>query len=205
MHDPLVVAFQIRRPWPKRVNWSHRRYHWPAMVTVWHREPKGHDSGTICRHVDKTQGRDGTWRYRKNWRWYLHVHHWKIQIHALQKLRRYLLTRCAWCGGPSRDGDWVNVSHQWDGPRARWWQGERDLYHMGCSSVAEAHRLCLCADPGLSQGDYGRCVFCGKFRAWRQQPDEADRILAALPAGSRLTPEIRSQVEPLWAERRKVA
>lgn len=44
MHDPLVVAFEIRRPWPRR-NPSKfgPRWRWPEMVTVWHREPGNKD------------------------------------------------------------------------------------------------------------------------------------------------------------------
>lgn len=85
MHDPLTVAFAIRRPWPKSVDYRTRQavregVHWrlgapyavlagrglyfPALITVWHRDPSGYDD-TTCR--------------RKRWR--LHVHHWRLQIH----------------------------------------------------------------------------------------------------------------------------
>jgi hypothetical protein len=195
MHDPLVVAFEVRRPWPQRVNEQRRRYYWPALITVWHREPRGQDSGSKCKHFDYE-------RSRRRWQWYLHVHHWKLQMHALQRLRRRLLTRCAWCGGRHVKGNPVNLSHQWDGPRGRWWQGEPNLFHHGCSSIAEAHRLCLCADPGLSNGDYGQCAFCGKYRSWRKVPDAADLLLAAVPAGTPMDNALRAQVEPLWDARR---
>lgn len=205
MHDPLMVAFEIRRPWPKRINETNRHYRWPTLITVWHREPNGHDSGTVCKHVMRLQGADGQWRYRIRWQWYLHVQHWKIQIPPLQQLRRRLLTRCAWCGGRHVKGDPVNLSHQWGGSRGRWWKGETGLYHHGCSPIAQAHRLCLCDDPGLSNGGYGQCAFCGKFRAWLKVPDAADRLLAAVPSGAPMTPELRAQVEPLWATRQGAA
>lgn len=139
MHDPLTVAFEIRRPWPSpdsyrtkqaartgerwRVGgpfWvlAGRGLYWPALITVWHRDPSGYDD-TTCRRT----------------RWRLHVHHWRIQVPPLQQLRRRLLTRCARCGGRSVKGNPVNISHQWDGPRGRWWQGEPGLFHHGCSAT----------------------------------------------------------------------
>lgn len=187
MHDPLVVAFEIKRPWRTRAGLSGFRYR-PAVITVWHREPGGRDSGDVCRY-------SGHWR--------LHVHHWRIQVRPLQDLRRSLLTRCAWCGGRSRKGDPVNISHQWDGPRGRWWKGEPGLFHHDCSAVQIAHAKCFCTVPVLRHGDYGQCEVCGGHRAWHQEPDEADRLLAALPKGSRITPDVRPAVEAAWAERRK--
>jgi hypothetical protein len=188
MHDPLVVAFEIKRPWPKRRDARGWRY-WPSIVTVWHREPGGADSLSIC-------GRK---------RWHLHVHHWHLQVPPFQALRRSLLTRCAWCGGLSRKGDYVNISHSWDGPRGRWWHGEPGLFHTDCSSVERAHGTCMCPEAVFYRPDsgYGDCLTCGRFRPWRYAPDEADRLLAALPAGGRITPEIRPAVEAAWAERRR--
>lgn len=161
MHDPLVVAFEIRRPWPKRARhydakpgrprwvaryqwatwrkpwkgWTYfwtiagRGFYFPSLITVWHREPDGHDSLTICQ--TRTQRADGSWKYGRGWVW--HVHHWKIQIHPLQDLRRRLLTRCAECGRKGRP----DISHQWDGERGPWWRGERGLYHMQCSELIQ--------------------------------------------------------------------
>jgi hypothetical protein len=168
MHDPLVVAFCIPRPWPPR---RRGRYRSP-LVTVWHREPRGHDAFTVCRY-------DGWWK--------LHFWHWKLQIHALQESRRWLLTRCAWCGGPSRKGDPVNCARSWDGPRGRWWQGDPGLYHQDCSAIAAAHAACTCTDPVLDEGTYGLCARCGKRRAYGRTPGWVahDRELAAIPAGRR--------------------
>lgn len=201
MHDPLVVAHTIKRPWPRRDAYSDRRY-WPPLLTVWHREPGGHDSGEVCKHYRRTfDERTHQWgrQYTSGWKW--HVHHWKIQVHHLQALRRWALTRCAWCGGRSRKGDYANISHQWDGPRGHWWQGQPGVFHDDCSSVSRAHSLCLCADPVL-EFNYGTCARCGKFRPYGKEPDEADRLLAALPAGGRITPDVRPAIEAAWAERR---
>jgi hypothetical protein len=190
MHDPLVVAFEIRRPWPKR---SRARYidgtpaptfrYWPSIITVWHREPGGHDALTICRK--RTQQPDGTWKYSRTW--IFHVHHWKLQIHPLQHLRRRMLTRCTWCGGRSRKTDPVNVSHQWDGPRGRWWRGEPGLFHEDCSAIKSAHGTCLCDDPLTQESDYGPCARCGKYRTFGLTEEALARMrpLAEIPAGGR--------------------
>jgi hypothetical protein len=212
MHDPMCVAFEIRRPWPKRQartfgkerwrfkgafwNFAGRGYYWPGLITVWHVEPDGHDSGTVC-------------KYRDHWK---HPHHWRLQVHPLQHLRRWALTRCAWCGGRSRKDDRVNISHQWDGPRGKWWQGEPGLFHQDCSSIHNAHAACLCEngiyESELSGWGYGECARCGKRREWRSDDrrdaptDTARRILASIPEGQR-DPAKSAEVRALWAEYRE--
>jgi hypothetical protein len=210
MHDPLVVAFEIRRPWPSRSNfgrkpgvrWSfgkHRHdctdrcehkpddvrkfpwwkpsswspfwtlagrgYYFPSLMTIWHREPGGHNSGTVCPHFVRWRGPGGEWRMRSLPGWRFHVHHWKIQLPPLQELRRRLLTRCCWCGGRSTKRNPVNVSHQWDRARGeRWWRGEQGLWHAGCSSASNVIDRCVCEVPLVEDhnGGYGTCTTCGK-------------------------------------------
>lgn len=209
MHDPLVVAFEIRRPWPKR--WRHAsgpswkwgygrglrwrpsafmnvagvRLYWPALVTVWHVEPGGADSGTVC-----------TWT--SHWRW--HVHHWRFQVHPLQDLRRWALTRCEWCGGKSRKGGRVNVSRG-GRERAPWWRGELGLYHRECMSADTAWATCTCATPSLGEyapgrpKDYGRCADCGRFRPWKLTPEraqQAEQLRESVPVGARPMHEPRN-------------
>lgn len=211
MHDPLVVAFEIPRPWPKRFKHlpdgarGGRRWYFPPIVTVWHREPNGQDAGTVCRHYRRGVCED--WVVLNGWRF--HIHHWKVQIPAFQLARRRLLTRCAWCGGRSRSGDSVNVSQSWDGQRSRWWQGEPGLFHSDCSSVKRAHAECLCDQPGpLLHGDYGTCAYCGKFRVWRNHAERlipplmSKRMLASLPPGSRIPADMKPELERLWASER---
>ncbi|MGW0821803.1 hypothetical protein [Streptomyces sp. NPDC002845] len=230
MHDPLTVAFEIRRPWPGRsplpaadrlsVRWrmrlhhtctprcgedpphrdgafpwwrpssyssfwrlNGRDYHWPALITVWHREPGGRDGLTVC--SKRVQRRDGTWRRTRGWQW--HVHHWRLQLHPYQQLRRSFLTRCAWCGGRSVKGDRADISHQWNGPRARWWQGERGLYHRDCSAIKHAHSTCVCARPALDHDIYGKCARCNLFRPFGFTDANLARAreLAAIPHGGR--------------------
>lgn len=211
MHDPLVVAFEIRRPWPcrsrpvhrdRRWDWSPpfatvagRGLYWPTMITVWHREPDGHDSGEICKHYVRTQGPDGTWQTQLLDGWRFHVHHWRIQVGPLQLLRRRLLTRCAWCLGRSTKAQPVNVSNSWDAPRGQWWRGERHLFHLECSAASSAHRQCTCLDPvcadeSAEYGPYGRCARCGMGRSFGVS-DEAREYLhrmAQVPAGVKPEP-----------------
>jgi hypothetical protein len=194
MHDPLVVAFEIPRPWPKT---SRPRTidgtpvkpfrYWPSLVTVWHREPGGHDSGDVCKHYRRYQDSSGEWQTKvtNGWKW--HAHHWKIQVPPLQELRRRLLTRCVWCGGRSRKRDPVNVSHSWDGRRARWWQGERGLFHGNCSGIASAHATCICEHPVLDHEGYGRCARCNRSRSFGMSEEHLERArrLSAIPEGAR--------------------
>lgn len=193
MHDPLTVAFEIRRPWPKAANWrteqaartgtrwrfdspfcvlAGRGLYFPSLVTIWHRDPSGYDDDT-CRHT----------------RWRLHVHHWRFQVRPLQDLRRRLLTRCAWCGGRSIKGDAVNVSHTWDGPRGRWWRGEPNLFHSDCSGIKTAHATCVCVRPVLDHDIYGQCARCSRYRAFGTTDERLARAreLAAIPHGERIT------------------
>jgi hypothetical protein len=221
MHDPLVVACTIRRPWPQLSRglsphtgrrwkiggafWTvaGRPLYWPALITIWHQEPGGHDSGEVCKHYRRRQDDAGKWQttFLHTWKW--HVHHWKVQIIPLQALRRWALTRCEWCGGRSRKGDYVNVSRQWDPEPGRWWHGERGLYHHDCTSVERAHALCFCDDPLLSHPGYGACARCGKARAWRQPPNDADWLLRRLPTGSRIPASLRPELEAAWERARK--
>jgi hypothetical protein len=179
-------------PWYKASSYSSfwviagRRVYWPSMLVVWHHDPGNYDAFDVCKR-------------KSHWRW--HVHHWHIQIPGLQHLRRSLLTRCQWCKGKSRKGDYVNVSHQWDGPRGHWWEGEPGLYHGECSSVERAHRTCLCEQPILEHNDYGTCIRCLKFRAWRTTEEQlapARLIVSRTKEGERMDAATSAEVNALW-------
>jgi hypothetical protein len=192
MHDPMVVAFEIRRPWPQRsvsgssgsrwqVRYNHvhfedrdapgicggcghsmtdtrqqfpwwrrssyssfwtlagRRYYWPSMVTVWHVEPDGRDSGEVCKHSTRWQEPDGTWRSKSNRAWRWHVWHWRVQVALAGKVKRFLFERCIECGRRFPWG-YAPISHSWDGPRARWFRISRVAYHHECSSLVSLRR-----------------------------------------------------------------
>lgn len=228
MHDPLTVAFEIRYPWPKRdrsydtkpapagtrlrsrwawrppfVRVAGRGWHFAGLITVWHHEPGGHDAGQICKRWRAKQTRSGRTRHVTRFAWYLHVHHWHIQIHPLQDFRRRTLTRCEWCRGRSRKGDPVDVSNGSYREKTKWWRGEEGLYHLDCSAVAGAHGLCLCTEPLFDHGTYGQCLVCDKRRCYGMEVDDGHRALAALPVGSRITPEVKAFLEPIYVERRR--
>ena len=187
MHDPLVVAFEIKSLWPRWGRSLKRYRRRPPIVTVWHREPHGYDSGEVCKHYVYKRDGDWVWRPRVSNLWRLHVHHWRIQVHALQALRRSLLTRCAWCQGRHKKRDPVDNSHSWDGPRGRWWQGEPGLFHRECSTFAAVHEACVCELPDLAHGTYGHCSRCGRDRSFGRTEQQVgyDRIMASVRQGHR--------------------
>lgn len=259
MHDPLVVAFTIRRPWPSRskihdtrpdgkgsargrrwawrirhTHWGEgesgcgtqcrastrdpfpwwkpssyspfmtlagRGFYWPDVITVWHREPGGADSGEVCKHYDRA-----TRKVTRGWRW--HVWHWQVQVSPLQQLHRRVFGRCGWCGGRSTKRHPVNVSHQWDGPRRRLFRIDRSAFHMDCSSVEHAHRCCTCEEPvagrpGVPGESPFRCIMCGLHHdSKRVGPRRtAARLLKTVPRGE-FHPATYRAAEMWWAAAR---
>lgn len=150
-------------PWWRPTGWrifatGHRLGLYRA-ATIWHVEPGGRDSGEVCGHWVRGDRRefllDRPWLIRLNptlrlipgdrtrkgeaaivstaWKW--HVHHWQMQVHLEQKVRRFLLERCEECGRRFPWG-YAPVSHQWDAPRSRWRDGVvRRAFHHECSSL----------------------------------------------------------------------
>jgi hypothetical protein len=227
MHDPMVVAFEVRRPWPtwsrekvkpgqarwkwdrhgawwKPGSWSPfitafgRRWYLPSLVTVWHVEPGGADSGQVCKHYDRWQDDAGKWhtRWRRGWRW--HVHHWQVTIRPLQHLRARLFDRCALCGRKGRP----NHSHQWEGKKLGWWKfrSRPGLYHRECSALVSMqsakveheliHRQALAALAlawDIPVEDVPRRLFAGSdgYSATREGPGDfnlryrLDKLIAA--------------------------
>lgn len=123
-----------------------REWYFPAFVTLWHRDPEVRGDDDSCRRPYERRVReartDGSWLREAWWGWALrhyglvHVHHWWLQVHPLQALRRRLLTRCAGCGEPfTRKSGFGPISGRWDGGDERWWQGERFLYHEACFAI----------------------------------------------------------------------
>ncbi len=77
------------------------------------------------------------WVLREDRPWWkhpkYHIHHWKIQIHFYDSLRRRLFTRCTFCGKP-----FINespFSNQWNTPKIKWFKSEEGLYHEGCLKI----------------------------------------------------------------------
>ncbi len=50
MHDPMTVAFDIKRPWPSRRQHAFMgsRWYWPTLVTIWHVDPESDGSDDSC-------------------------------------------------------------------------------------------------------------------------------------------------------------
>ena len=74
-------------------------------------------------------------RHHRPWwrhpRW--HIHHWHIQVHFTQALKRWLFSRCAYCGerftwgyAPISDGNSA-------GPR--WFKSETHCFHHDCGQA----------------------------------------------------------------------
>lgn len=60
-----------------------------------------------------------------------HIHHWEIQVHPIQNLKRWLFSRCARCG---KRFAWrySPTSTQWGGTGPRWFRSEEHCYHRRC-------------------------------------------------------------------------
>lgn len=94
MHDPMVLIFAIKRPWPQRSTIGRkRRLYWPPMLDVWHVEPQGRDSGTVCKGMG---GSDLSW-HNVRWAW-THRRHLSLRFWPYLSVKRWLVDRCAECG-----------------------------------------------------------------------------------------------------------
>lgn len=92
---------------------------------------------------------EAKWQLRRLWRlhktelrpWWKHprwhVWHWQIQIHAIQRFKRWAFSRCAGCRKGFTWG-YAPTTNQWHGDGPRWFRGERDTYHHGCMPRIEA-------------------------------------------------------------------
>ncbi len=50
MHDPMTVAFDIKRPWPdyRTRPFMGSRWYWPTLITVWHVDPERDGTDDSC-------------------------------------------------------------------------------------------------------------------------------------------------------------
>ena len=83
MHDPMVLLWSVTG-WPlsPRSFRAWRRHgRFPTWLDIWHVEPNGKDSGTVCD--------------RSRWAW--HVHNWSVRFIPWRDFR-YRFVRCAECG-----------------------------------------------------------------------------------------------------------
>jgi hypothetical protein len=92
MHDPMVVVFEIKSPIPRQSKAFKGRWR-RSLITVWHDEPKGADSGTICKGMG---GTEFTWHNVK-WAW-KHRRHLSVHVEPYLRVKRWLFYRCDECG-----------------------------------------------------------------------------------------------------------
>lgn len=125
MHDPMVLATTIRRPWPRRNRLGGRHYY-PSLVDVWHNEPDGRDAGQVCGYPPHDA------RKLVPWLW-THRRHLSVRVIPWMTFSRWRWSRCAHCKGRFRWGE-APISHQWNGAGPSR-NGEPGVYHRECSSV----------------------------------------------------------------------
>lgn len=83
-----------------------------------------------------------SWILRADRPWYkhpkYHFWHWEVNIHPLQKLRRYLFSRCTVCGKGFGYGE-IITSNCWNKPKNRWFEffrSERNITHSDCAGCS---------------------------------------------------------------------
>lgn len=159
------------RPCGWHLRLAGREYALARFATVWHVEPGGRDMGEVCKHGRRADSMP-RWRARitpwlkyiperstpedpaagRAWivdnGWKYHVHHWRIQVHVLGRLKRFLFERCISCGHRFPWG-YAPVSHQWEGPKTPWFRITKSAYHHQCSSLVSYERATVDRDDLL--------------------------------------------------------
>lgn len=175
MYDPMTVAFEIKSPFRKPSKYHSKGYWRPALITIWHVDPEKDGTDNSCdwfgsRWIwtrkagwlpadqdwfdglsSEGQGIVRVMVARTRQRpWYkhpkYHIQHWRVQIHPLQDLKRFLFTRCAGCGKHFSFG-YSPISHQWDAPGPRWFKSEPKLYHDKCDQLVNQKTANAKGDP----------------------------------------------------------
>jgi hypothetical protein len=76
------------------------------------------------------------WILREKQPWYKHarwhVHHWKIQVPAISKFKRWAFSRCCKCGKGFKWG-YVVTTNNWHGTGPLWFRSEQSVYHGDCN------------------------------------------------------------------------
>lgn len=104
MHDPDVLAFDIR---------------WLGL-DIWHSEPGGHDSATICGHMPRSTRARVWWTMR-------HSNHLRYRWWPAVNIRRWIVDRCDHCGRRFR---WREERHSYQGTDRVWHDVCMSLRHV---------------------------------------------------------------------------
>jgi hypothetical protein len=151
--SPIVTKKHIRADGSV---WKYRR----DLITIWHVDPwkdgvedscdwfgthKTRQNGWVPCMMDDYKNSPVETRKAIDFIWYnfisnqrpwwkhprWHFWHWKIQIHPLQRFKRWAFTRCAGCGKRFKWG-YAPISTRWGGTGPRWFRSEQHLYHRKC-------------------------------------------------------------------------
>jgi hypothetical protein len=101
MHDPSTLLFDIRL----------------IRLDVWHDEPNGHDSGTVCGHAPMKTWPRLRWGIR-------HVRHLHYRFWPYLRIHRWITHHCADCG---RRFLWKDARHGY--------QSSDQVWHSVCMSL----------------------------------------------------------------------
>jgi len=136
--DESPLCGEAIHPWWRPAAWelflAGRDIGWTEVVDVWHAEPDGRDSGTVCKGMG---GTELTWA-NVRWAW-AHRRHLDIRWLHWQRTRNWLFLRCTRCGQPFRGAHRARIG--------RWNGDARDVRHRDCDLIEDQQRqLRLLAD-----------------------------------------------------------
>jgi hypothetical protein len=104
MHDPDVLLFAVS----------------VLRLDIWHREPRGHDSGEVCGRSPQRSAARIVWTAR-------HVRHLHLRWWPVFRVRRWITDRCDACGQRFR---WREVRHSYQSTDRVWHDVCMTLRHV---------------------------------------------------------------------------
>lgn len=196
MHDPLVLAWSIRSPIPRRdrfrekhtdqPRWSirRRRFTNPSdagqPTEPWWR-PRGYQVRLAGRCV-RTRELIAIWHVEPGgrdalevcgpvlsgrWRW--HVRHWKVTVRPWQRLRKRF-TRCDECG------------RRMGGDGGSGYMGGSAIYHMECMALSVEEAVEALQARTVGGGDRGTQLWREHYRLRKQLGWTFPRVTGTCPA-----------------------
>lgn len=165
MHDPKTVAFDIYIPkfWERTRTGLVPRIH---LITIWHVDPEvdgDEDScnflglrmpGWLVEEMETNDMSEETRRLVRFMWWALnaeyklrpwwkhpkwHFRHWEVQIHLVQRFKRWAFSRCMKCG---KRFSWKDAGGRvigtWGGRGPAWFENAEKIWHMSCEDCKAA-------------------------------------------------------------------